>query len=131
MKSTAPPSRLFVVKWRSPQGTKTLNDVFRCMASGDVTRKETSSITENKTAQQPSRPARHNVRSCNSCNHITATFTGVAGEIIASKNRGAGVSVCNVLLSGVACPGIKTCRHLCDDLCPLEGIMTYRTSLIK
>ena len=30
---------------------------------------------------------------------ITATFTGVAGDIVASKNRGVGVSVCNVLLS--------------------------------
>ena len=54
-----------------------------------------------------------------------------AVEIIVSKNRGAGVSVCNVLLSGVACPGMKTRHHFCDDLCPLVGIMACRTSLIK
>ena len=62
---------------------------------------------------------------------ITATFTGGAGEIIASKNRGAGVSVCNVLLSGVACPGIDTCHHGSDDLCQLDAIVACRRSTIK
>ena len=101
MKLSAPPPRLFVVKWRSPQGTKTLNDVFRCMASGVVTRKETSSITENKTAQQPSRPARHNVRSCNSCNHITSTITGRRQVILHFITHGLRRSACIVLLSCV------------------------------